>query len=143
MKRRDFINWVGLGGIASSLPVAICLQQRFAIAACSEQTTSDVWQTVGTVAELDQNGQLLVKKFPSVNVLLVGTSESENLIAVNPTCTHSGCTVTWNTEGNKFACPCHGAEYGSDGQVQRGPATEPLKTYTAKIENNSVLVKPN
>ncbi len=136
MKRRDFINWVGLGAIVSSLPVAI--------AACSEeQITSDDWQTVGTVAELDQDGQLLVKNWPSVNVLVVGTSESENLIAVDPTCTHSGCTVTWQTEGNKFNCRCHGAEYSSDGQVQRGPATEPLKTYTAKIENNSVLVKPN
>ena len=41
MKRRDFINWVGLGLIASSLPVAI--------AACSSQTTSASgdWQTVG------------------------------------------------------------------------------------------------
>ncbi|WP_414551806.1 ubiquinol-cytochrome c reductase iron-sulfur subunit [Anabaena sp. CCY 0017] len=136
MKRRDFINWVGLSAIISSLPVAI--------AACSDQTvTSDDWQTVGTVAELDKDGQLSVKNLPSVNVLLVGTSESENLIAVNPTCTHSGCTVAWNAEGNKFACPCHGAEYSSDGQVQRGPATKPLKTYTAKIENNSVLVKPN
>ncbi len=136
MKRRDFINWVGLGAIISSLPVAI--------AACSDQTiTSDDWQTVGTVAELDKDGQFSFKNLPSVNVLVVGTSKSENLIAVNPTCTHSGCTVTWNTEGNKFNCPCHGAEYGSDGQVQKGPATKPLKTYTAKIENNSVLVKQN
>ncbi|MFM5891932.1 MAG: cytochrome B6, partial [Dolichospermum sp.] len=31
MKRRDFINWVGLGFLASSLPVAI--------AACSPETT--------------------------------------------------------------------------------------------------------
>ncbi|MBD2592720.1 Rieske 2Fe-2S domain-containing protein [Nostoc spongiaeforme FACHB-130] len=63
MKRRDFINWVGLGLIASSLPVAIA------------------------------------------------------------------------------ACPCHRAEYASDGQVQKGPAEKPLKTYTAKIEGDSVLVK--
>ncbi|MEA5582930.1 ubiquinol-cytochrome c reductase iron-sulfur subunit [Nodularia harveyana UHCC-0300] len=136
MKRRDFINWVGLGAIASSLPVAI--------AACSSQTpTSADWQTVGSLAELDQNGELLVQKSPTFNVLVVGKSTNANLIAVNPTCTHSGCTVSWETEGNKFVCPCHGAEYDSAGQVLNGPATKPLKTYTAKIADNSVLVQAN
>jgi cytochrome b6-f complex iron-sulfur subunit len=136
MKRRDFINWVGLGLIASSLPVAI--------AACSSQTTSASkdWQTVGTLAELDKTGQLLVKDSPVGPVLVVGTSKAENLKAVNPTCTHAGCTVGWKAEAKKFVCPCHGSEYGIDGKVQKGPAKEALKTYTAKIEGNSVEVKP-
>lgn len=138
MKRRDFMNWVGLGTIASSLPVAI--------AACSAEVTevtSEDWLSVGTVAELDQEGQLLVQQWPTVNVLVVGTSDSENLIAVDPRCTHRDCSVKWQTEGNKFTCHCHGAEYDSSGQVLQGPATEPLKTFTAKIDNDSVLVKPN
>ncbi|MBU7582447.1 MAG: ubiquinol-cytochrome c reductase iron-sulfur subunit [Nostoc sp. TH1S01] len=139
MKRRDFINWVGLGLIASSLPVAI--------AACSSQTdtptseASGKWQTVGTAKELDQKGQLLVKNSPVGNVLVVGTSQAGNLIAVDPACTHKGCTVDWKADAKKFACPCHRAEYGTDGQVQKGPTTKPLKTYTAKIEGGSVLVK--
>ncbi|MFN6461173.1 MAG: ubiquinol-cytochrome c reductase iron-sulfur subunit [Nostoc sp. DedVER02] len=136
MKRRDFINWVGLGLIASSLPVAI--------AACSSQTTSATgdWQTVGTSADLDKTGQLLAKNSPAGPVLVVGTSKSASLTAVNPTCTHAGCTVAWKAEAKKFACPCHGSEYGVDGKVLKGPATEALKTYTAKIESNSVQVKP-
>jgi cytochrome b6-f complex iron-sulfur subunit len=140
MKRRDFINWVGLGWIASSLPVAI--------AACSPPNTTSTtsgssdWQTVGTVAELDKNGQLLLNDSPASSVLVVGTSKSENLIAVNPTCTHQGCTVAWQAENQKFVCPCHGAEYGVDGTVQKEPATKPLKTYAAKIEGSSVVVKP-
>ncbi|WP_413199070.1 ubiquinol-cytochrome c reductase iron-sulfur subunit [Nostoc piscinale] len=139
MKRRDFINWVGLGLIASNLPVAI--------AACTSQTntpTSEAagsWQKVGTTKELDQKGQLLVKNSPVGNVLVVGTSQAGNLVAVDPTCTHKGCTVDWKADAKKFACPCHRAEYGTDGQVQKGPAEKPLKTYTAKIEGDSVLVK--
>ncbi|MEH1971369.1 QcrA and Rieske domain-containing protein [Nostoc sp.] len=137
MKRRDFINWVGLGWIASSLPVAI--------AACSSQTTppSGDWQTIGTSAELDKTGQLLAKNSPAGPVLVVGTSKAEKLTAVNPTCTHNGCTVAWKAEAKKFACPCHGSEFGVDGKVQKGPATDPLKTYAAKIEGNSVVVKPS
>lgn len=134
MKRRDFINWVGLGGIASSLPIAI--------AACSpEQTTSSDWQTVGTVAELDKTGQLLNENSPIGPVLVVGTSNTGNLTAVNPTCSHKGCTVAWQAQSQKFVCPCHGAEYGVDGKVQKEPATQSLKTYAAKIEGSSVVVK--
>ncbi|MCC5665803.1 ubiquinol-cytochrome c reductase iron-sulfur subunit [Nostoc sp. CHAB 5784] len=135
MKRRDFMNWVGLGGIASSLPVAI--------AACSSQTTpvSKNWETVGTSAELDKTGQLLAKNSPAGPVLVVGTSKDANLTAVNPTCPHAGCTVGWKAEVKKFVCPCHDSEFGIDGKVQKGPATEALKTYAAKIEGNSVVVK--
>lgn len=133
MKRRDFINWVGLGLIASSLPVAI--------AACSSaQTASTDWQTVGNVTDLDKSGQLLNENSPIGPVLVVGTSK-ENLVAVNPTCTHKGCTVAWKAEAKKFVCPCHGAEYGIDGKVQKEPATQPLKTYAAKIEGSSVVVR--
>ncbi|MBW4453672.1 MAG: Rieske (2Fe-2S) protein [Nostoc indistinguendum CM1-VF10] len=137
MKRRDFINWVGLGGIASSLPIAI--------AACSSGTNSATgdWQTVGTSAELDKTGQLLAKNSPAGPVLVVGTSKGANLTAVNPTCPHANCTVAWQVEAKKFACPCHGSEFGIDGKVQKGPATEALKTYAAKIEGNSVVVKPS
>ncbi|MFN6537169.1 MAG: ubiquinol-cytochrome c reductase iron-sulfur subunit [Nostoc sp. EkiNYC01] len=137
MKRRDFINWVGLGWIASSLPVAI--------AACSSQTNSAStdWQTIGTSAELDKTGELLAKNSPAGPVLVVGTSKSENLTAVNPTCTHAGCTVGWKADTKKFVCPCHGSEFGVDGKVQKGPAAEALKTYAAKIEGSSVVVKPS
>ncbi len=139
MNRRNFITWVGVGWVASSLPIAI--------AACSSQKTSNPsaaprdWQTVGKLEELDKSGQLFVENPPIERVLVVGTSKTSNLIAVNPTCTHAGCIVTWKADAKKFACPCHGSEYGIDGKVQKGPATKPLATYTARIEGDSVQVK--
>ncbi|AFZ25756.1 Rieske Fe-S protein [Cylindrospermum stagnale PCC 7417] len=140
MKRRDFFNWVGLGLLASSLPVAF--------AACSSQETTEAapasktWQKVGTTADLDKTGQLLVTKSPVGPVLVIGTSKAKNLIAVNPTCTHKGCTLAWKAKDKKLVCPCHQAEFGTDGEVKKGPAQNPLKTYVAKIEGKSVLVKP-
>jgi len=146
MNRRTFLNWVGVGWLASSLPVAI--------AACSDQTTEKSNQTtenkptpagnfqpVGTTAQLDKTGQLLNKQSPVGAVLVVGKSTSPELIAVNPTCTHAGCTVEWQANGKKFICPCHGTEFAKDGKVLLGMATEPLKTYQVKIKDNSVLVQ--
>lgn len=138
MNRRAFFNWVGVGWLASSLPIAI--------AACSSETTQAEstsnkggFKPVGTVAQLSKTNQLLNKKSPVGAVLVVRTS-STNLSAVNPTCTHAGCTVNWAAKSQKFVCPCHASEFGTDGKVLKGPASKPLKTYKAKIEGNSVLV---
>jgi cytochrome b6-f complex iron-sulfur subunit len=131
MNRRHFITSFGVSWVASSLPVAI--------AACSSQASGN-WQTIGTLEELEKKGQLLDKDSPVGSVLVVDVSKT-NLVAVNPTCTHAGCTVEWKSNAKKFQCPCHGAEYGIDGKVQKGPATKALKIYAAKIENKSVLVK--
>ena len=49
------------------------------------------------------------------------------LQAVSPTCTHLGCTVTWNESESTWDCPCHGSRFAPDGHVLHGPALHPLK----------------
>jgi cytochrome b6-f complex iron-sulfur subunit len=144
MKRREFLNWVGLGLLASSLPVAIaaCTSKNSTSASSVPNEAAKGWQKVGTVAQLDKNGQLLAEDSPIGAVLVVGTSKKpKELIAVRPNCTHEGCTVEWKTKNNQFVCPCHGAKFAGNGKVQNGPANKPLKTYLAKIEAGSVFVK--
>lgn len=142
MKRRDFINWVGLGCLASSLPVAIAACSPESKTSAKPGPTTKPWQKVGTVAQLNKTGQLLAENSPIAAVLVIGTSkDTKNLIAVNPTCTHEGCTIDWKAKENKFVCPCHGAEFTRDGKIKQSPAKKPLKTYQVKIEGASVLVQ--
>ncbi len=49
-----------------------------------------------------------------------------SLHAVSATCTHKGCTVTWNNADCTWDCPCHGSIFASDGTVIHGPARQPL-----------------
>jgi cytochrome b6-f complex iron-sulfur subunit len=142
MNRREFIGWVGVGSLASSLPVVI--------AACSSETKSqsttapvraDGFQVVGTVADLDKNGQLLNDNTAGKVLAIKDPSNNTKVIAVNPTCTHKGCVVEWKQNQNAFVCPCHGSKFASDGKVTNGPADQPLATYIAKVEGNEVLVK--
>ncbi|TKB23460.1 MAG: FAD-dependent oxidoreductase, partial [Mesorhizobium sp.] len=44
------------------------------------------------------------------------------LQAVSATCTHKGCTVTWNNADHTWDCPCHGSIFAADGSVIHGPA---------------------
>ncbi len=162
MKRREFVNFVGLGCIATSLPVAI--------AACTSGNTAedtaktpavevpaaeiptattpadgksdrpDGFTAVGSVADLDAAGFLTSTTLATAPVIVVrDAANANNVVAVNSTCTHNGCPVEWaNTE---FVCNCHGSKFTAEGAVTNGPATQPLATYEAKIEGDQVLVK--
>jgi carotenoid phi-ring synthase / carotenoid chi-ring synthase len=48
--------------------------------------------------------------------------------AISLTCTHQGCTVQPQANG-EFHCPCHGAAFDSTGKVLRGPAQRNLATF--------------
>jgi cytochrome b6-f complex iron-sulfur subunit len=159
MDRRTFLGWVSLGAIASSLPVAIAAcanaKEGSSVASPVPSTTASSVSTattegttmaqgggfvvVGSVSQLKKEGKILNEKSPIGPVLVV--NPNNNLVAVNPTCSHKGCIVKWETKEQKFDCPCHDAEFGIDGSVKEGPAKKPLKVYTAKIEGDSVLVR--
>ncbi|AFY71666.1 UDP-galactopyranose mutase [Thalassoporum mexicanum PCC 7367] len=48
--------------------------------------------------------------------------------ALSLTCTHQGCSVHMEADGN-FHCPCHGAMFDSSGKVVRGPAERDLDKF--------------
>jgi Rieske Fe-S protein len=50
--------------------------------------------------------------------------EGGELLALDLTCTHLGCTVKATEQG--FSCPCHGSRFGRGGEVAKGPAPRAL-----------------
>jgi cytochrome b6-f complex iron-sulfur subunit len=58
--------------------------------------------------------------------------------ALQPICTHLGCTVPWNAEQNRFVCPCHGSQYDAEGRVLQGPAARSLPLVTVVTKQNQI-----
>ena len=73
-------------------------------------------------------------------VFLVKTSETE-VTALDSTCTHLGCRVSWDAETQELKCPCHGGIYDSTGAVKAGPPPAPLGRLTTRVEGNQVQVQ--
>lgn len=141
MKRREFISLVG---VSSATPLIISACTPKASQPVANSPSADGFQEIGTLTELEQKQQLLGENLGERDnkaLIIRNPTDNNQLIAVNPTCTHAGCTVTWESEEQVFVCPCHDSQFSSDGKVLEGPATEPLASYQVKLEGDSILVK--
>lgn len=63
-----------------------------------------------------------------------------NFVIMSPICPHLGCRPKWVDDDKRFQCPCHGSQFGLDGEHLAGPAPrgmDPLplqeKSGTASI----------
>tara|TARA_B100000809_G_scaffold253833_1_gene290324 strand:+ start:1863 stop:2300 length:438 start_codon:yes stop_codon:yes gene_type:complete len=61
-----------------------------------------------------------------------------NYIASLMFCTHQGCETA--LQGDRFVCPCHGAEFSNTGKVLQGPADKDLKTFKTTTDNEYIYI---
>ena len=61
-------------------------------------------------------------------------------LALSLKCTHLGCTVKVDESAQVLACPCHGSRFSLVGEVEHGPADEPLERFPTSVEGEFVLV---
>jgi len=93
---------------------------------------------------------LLATAKPGLPVMVEGSPQAEPTYlvieqgpkiatyAIKPVCTHLGCTVQWQTEQNRFVCPCHGSQYDAQGRVLHGPAKRSLPLKTVVVKQNQI-----
>ena len=145
MNRRKLLSWFGLGWLVSLLPSSLigCTEANAPSASSTKASPESLaaaptknFKAIGTVAQLDKDGQLTSDKIAVVR----DPKNANNVLAVNTVCTHKGCDVKWKSDKKQYVCPCHDAEFAADGVVFAGPAKKPLQVYAAKIENGQVLV---
>jgi cytochrome b6-f complex iron-sulfur subunit len=134
LSRRQFLTTSALA--AATMAVA---------AACGN---GQIGPTAATVPGSSSGGGtnsanvIVVSSFPglaTVNKLVqidsyrvVKRTGAASFSAFSMVCTHQGCLTMLSN--NAFYCPCHGAQFDSNGNVVRGPASRSLQQFATTYD---------
>ena len=144
-----------LGGVIATIQAAIGGTLAFVLggAVVSPGLTQreERWLPAGTLSDLPQDEPKPVmirvarqdgytQVVDRRTVFLVKTGESQ-VTALDSTCTHLGCRVSWDPASKELKCPCHGGVYDATGAVKSGPPPAPLASLETRIDGNQVLVQ--
>ncbi len=149
MNRREFMSWVSIGMLASSLPVVLAACNSNNESSSTQQTKTkldtsmreDGFQALGTVEKLEEKGFITDKRNAAKSVIIIRHPDTEEIVAFDSMCTHQGCSVEFNAREKLVICPCHSSKFALDGQVIAKPAQKPLTPFETKQEDNLILVK--
>ena len=84
-----------------------------------------------------QNFQIIRAGNLKYDIVLEKEKDS-NYLAFLLKCTHASTPL--NFTGREFVCPLHGSTFNEYGNVERGPATLPLKKYETLVTADSVII---
>lgn len=68
----------------------------------------------------------------------------QDFIALSSTCPHLGCQVHWESQNQRFFCPCHNGTFNPSGKATGGPpgeAGQSLPVYPLRIENSLLFIE--
>ena len=97
---------------------------------------------VTSLKQLPKNSSKVFKDLSGREIVLVNTNKG--LKAISTACTHLGCKVHWESDNDRFFCPCHNAAFDVNGDVVSGPPPRPLDDYQITVDENEnvfVMVK--
>ena len=70
------------------------------------------------------------------------TEDATEFVAFSGVCTHLGCNVGFDTDKQRFHCPCHHGLFDmKTGVVLGGPPPRALDSLPVKVENGEVHVQ--
>ena len=96
-----------------------------------------------TVTALDQLGDRELAAFDVSGTQIAIASVGDAFYAFGDTCTHRGCSLAEGAlEATIVTCPCHGSQFDvTTGEVLRGPAHEPVRSYPVRVESGALRVE--
>ena len=96
-----------------------------------------------TVTNLDQLESRRLAAFGVSGDPVAIATVGDAFYAFGDTCTHQGCSLAdGHLEATIVTCPCHGSQFDvTTGDVVRGPAREPVRSYPARLEGGALRVE--
>lgn len=142
MERRKFIKTCC--GLALAVPVIGVLNSCTSIYyanAAKESNKLIVKKTDFTFIKNDKTktrDYVFVKQSTKDFPICLYKQDESTYIASLMFCTHQGCETA--LQGDRFVCPCHGAEFSNTGKVLQGPADTDLKSFKTTTDNDNIYI---
>jgi cytochrome b6-f complex iron-sulfur subunit len=136
MNRKEFLSALGVGAAAVACTCCLggCMSNG---SVTSPPTNVDFTLDLTDPANnaLKTNGGYIYK-----NGIIIARTVSGAYVALSSVCTHAGGTVYYIPGSNRFYCPNHGSNFGTDGSVINGPAASPLAKYNTALSGTSLRI---
>jgi len=144
-ERRSFLaTAVMTGGLVAGYGTFAMMAGRYLYPAHPADTS---WLFVQDLRSL-KAGDSLVYRTPAgatVAVARLGSAGTDaDFLALSSTCPHLGCQVHWESQNNRFFCPCHNGAFDPSGKAIAGPpadAGQSLLRYPLKVENGLLYIR--
>jgi len=81
-------------------------------------------------------------EFVIVSGIIIVNAGNDKIVAFSSTCTHQGCTISYNPSIKNFPCPCHGSVFSINGSVLNGPASKSLPQFSVTRDENLLIISP-
>lgn len=97
---------------------------------------------MATIDEAEQARPWLPVRMGQAELVLA--RGADGWFAVQGRCTHAGCAFAEDAslEDATIVCNCHGSEFDvRSGEVLRGPAEHPLRTYPVRVAGDRLEVE--
>lgn len=125
INRREFLNFAWLASLGFLTVSLGGVTYLFAMPRFKEGEFGGV-VPVGPASELPTT-DAPPENFAKVKFWLTNTDAG--VLALYKVCTHLGCLYNWNSQENKFICPCHGSQFDKNGNYIAGPAPRSLDRF--------------
>ena len=146
--RRGFLSGAVLvtmwGALAASLGGFVSVIARYLWPSGDSPTG---WMYVAPVESIEANDSF-VYKAPNgafVNIARHGEGSTvDDFIALSSVCPHLGCQVHWESQHNRFFCPCHNGVFDPSGKGTAGPpgdAKQELPRYPLKVASGLLYIE--
>lgn len=103
------------------------------------------WMYVTELARLGP-GESMLYRAPNgapISVTRQGEGDkAEDFIALSTVCPHLGCQVHWESQNDRFFCPCHNGVFDPSGMGTSGPPKgQMLARYPLKAESGLLFIE--
>lgn len=148
MERRTFFDRLSSVlmalGLTSGYGMFAALAGRYLY---PRRTGDTQWQFVLTLADV-RPGDSRTYMSPSGQQVVItrtgNTGTAEDFVGLSSVCPHLGCKVHWETQNNRFFCPCHNGAFDPSGTATAGPpkdAGQTLARYPLKVETGLLFIE--